>query len=272
MVRLRTRYGAVPSSALSRELRADEREMTKILNDLVKNGLARARLVRGEYSYEVTRRGLDSLAISWLISKGFISDLGERLGVGKESEVYLAWAPNGVPLTVKLHREGLRQFKALRRLRGYALNIGDWIEVSILTASREFEALLTVKRSGGLVPRPVVAHLNAVVTEYVEGLELDQVTSLGLQDSKRVLSDVIETLRVAYANGIVHGDLSPYNILVSEGDRRGYLIDWSQYVNVDDSSAQSLLREGVEHIASFFRRRFGLSVNPEELVNRVKGG
>jgi len=42
-------------------------------------------------------------------------------------------------------------------------------------------------------------------------------------------------VRLAYAKGVVHGDLSEYNIFVS--DEVVTVIDWSQYVEVEHENA-----------------------------------
>ena len=272
VLRLHRLYRSVPVRVLRSRLGLGEGELYRRAGKLLELGLlAKGPVLQGEYSYELTRRGLDVVVLWDLIKKGVIAELGERIGVGKESEVYVAWTPSGAPVVVKLHKEGLRQFKEIARKRS-SYQGSDWIDLSTRVASREFTALVLVSRVGGLVPKPITQHLHAVVMEYVEGSPLSRRRDLDVDGALKVLDDVVRTVALAYREaGIVHGDLSPYNVLVEAASSRGYVIDWPQYVRSGNQLAERLLEADVEHIVAFYNTVFGLNLSVEDLLAKIKG-
>ena len=102
-------------------------------------------------------------------------------------------------------------------------------------------------------------------------MELYRVRELSLDEAYSLLEGVLRTLRIAYVDvGIVHGDLSEYNVLY-EGEGKGVVIDWPQYVYKEEENAGELLERDVAYIVGFMRRRYGLYVDPKEALDYVKG-
>ena len=223
--------------------------------------------------YTLTFQALDLLALRTLVARGTISEIGGKIGVGKESEVYNALSPTGMKLIVKFHREGTRSFKSLRKTRLYMADSTrkHWLIKAKLIGEREYKALDTLYNLGALVPKPIDWNRHAVVQEYIEGIELYIIPDNGLPNPSDVLDKIIATIEIAYKKaGIVHGDLSEYNILVStSGDP--YIIDWPQYVYRDDPIAEDLLERDVYYIIRFFNKKFRLGLDPRSILERVKG-
>ncbi|MGA7923120.1 MAG: RIO1 family regulatory kinase/ATPase, partial [Thermoplasmata archaeon] len=67
---------------------------------------------------------------------------------------------------------------------------------------------------------------------------------------------------------LVHGDLSPYNVLLHEG--HPVLIDVAQSMPWDHPQAEALLRRDVTNFARYFQR-LGVETSPEELFHAVGG-
>ncbi len=269
---LTSRYEYVPVEVLERRVRMPPTKLARSLDRLNELKLIRRRL-GSVIGYKLTYYGLDVLAYDSLLRRRALAALGERLGVGKEGEVYLGVTPSGERVVVKFHREGRKSFSHIKRLRGYAavFDRKQWFRIAKVSGEREFKVLVALRDEGARVPRPIAWSRHAVVQELIPGVELYRVKELDPDVAEQVLSDVIETVKIAYQRvGVVHGDLSEYNILVSE-DGRGYVIDWPQYVYREDPAAEELLARDVEYVAFFFRRRFGLRVDPESLLSKVKG-
>jgi len=224
--------------------------------------------------YTLTFQALDLLALRALAIRGTVSELGPKIGVGKESEVYDALSPTGLRLVLKFHREGARSFKSVRRTRIYMADTTrkQWILKAKLIGEREFKALDILYKLGALVPKPIDYNRHAIVQQYIEGVELYTLPDNSLDNPMEVLSDIINTIRIAYIKaGIVHGDLSEYNILISiEG--KPYIIDWPQYVYKEDPNADELLKRDVYYIIRFFNKKFKVGVDPEEVIKEIKGG
>jgi len=73
---------------------------------------------------------------------------------------------------------------------------------------------------------------------------------------------------VALRLGIVHGDLSPYNIIAG---RRAYIIDWPQWVPLGHPVAAAYLRRDLHNMATYFKEK-GVNFPVEELLNAVGEG
>lgn len=275
--RMHKRFSFVPLSVIEATSKIPHEIAVRALSKLTDAGLLRSRIVAGEHAYQLTFAGLDVLSAVKLIRRGIIEKVGDKVGVGKEGEVYLAWTPSGNPVSLKFHKEGARSFRALARKRSYGrvLERSQWIDVAIESAEREMRALVMVSRMGGLVPKPITSELHCVVTEYLDGAELIYYKALSKEQALKVLEDVINTIAIAFKDaGIVHGDLSPYNILVVHSGNNnisGYVIDWPQYVDASDPRAKEILIEDIRRLTSYFNKSFGLELSAEDLAKRVTG-
>ena len=269
---LQGRYEYVPVELLERRTRLPGPRIKRSLDKLNELKLIKRKL-GSIIGYSLTFYGLDVLSLNNLIARNVIAALGDRIGVGKEGSVYYALTPSGERVVVKFHREGRRTFRRIRLLRSYAADKPrkHWLQIAKLIGEREFKALVELEREGARVPRAIAWNRNAVVQEYIPGVELYRVRGLTVEEAEAVLEDIVETIRIAYARvGIVHGDLSEYNVLVPENGG-AYIIDWPQYAYREEEGADLLLQRDLEYISRYFRKRFGIQVDWRKLLERVRG-
>ncbi len=251
-------YSNMPKTAVSRSLAK--------LNRL---GMLVRRV--GPYTgYKMTFLGYDCLAIHTLRKRGIIDSISSTpIGVGKESVVYLGGSADGERYVLKFHRVGLTSFRNVRRLRAW---LGDRRHVtqlyeSRLSAQMEYRALALLSGRTN-VPRPIDVNRHVVVMSRIEGSELYRLRSV--EEPLRVLDAIVDNAARAYRVGVVHGDLSEYNVLVDvEGDV--WLIDWPQWIPTTHGSAQALFRRDLERVASFFARRFGIAVDIDRMCHVPSG-
>ncbi|MCX8196028.1 MAG: hypothetical protein N3F67_02995 [Acidilobaceae archaeon] len=262
---LRSSYEYVPLEVLELKLKLPEPHIAKALERLAEFKAVK----KSELGFALTFRGLDLLAYLHLRSRGYIARLGERIGAGKEGDAFLVEQPSGELAVLKLHRGGVRRFRNMRRHRLYAGELkGDRIRLAILTCEREHWALQELSDVGALVPKPIARSRHALLQEFIEGVELYKLREA--EDPAELLRTAVETVRKAYVEvGIVHGDLSEYNVLASNG--KSYVIDWPQYLRKEEELAESALRRDLERLLRFFSRRFGLGVSPERALSYVRG-
>jgi RIO kinase 2 len=105
--------------------------------------------------------------------------------------------------------------------------------------------------------------------EMFEGSELSK--AVPLSHPERVLRRLLLKLRRLFCNAhLVHGDLSEYNVLMTESGEFT-LIDWPQSVSSDDPRADLLLKRDVSNIVNFFQKRYGANVPFEEALDFVEG-
>ncbi|MEM2910034.1 MAG: RIO1 family regulatory kinase/ATPase [Nitrososphaerota archaeon] len=219
-------------------------------------------------AYILNYLGLDALALRTLSSKGIVSGLGVPIGVGKEADVYDAISREGTRLAVKFFRIGRPSFKKYERVRESLIKAHNYLEASIRAAYMEFKALSML--AGKVpVPIPVYRTRHVVVTELFEGIELASLSKL--EDAEGVLLKIIEAIKSAYEVGVVHRDLSAYNVLV-RADGSIILIDWPQWVEIDHPQASFYLKRDVENILSFFARKWNVRKIPpkyEEIIGKL---
>lgn len=89
--------------------------------------------------------------------------------------------------------------------------------------TREEAKIISDARRAG-VPTPVVLHADKdlLVMEYIEGERLKDI--LGGENSVEIMRELGKLIGRLHSTGIIHGDLTPSNIIVSSG--KLYLIDF----------------------------------------------
>lgn len=267
-----SRYLYVPVRVILSKTKIPPKRLNERLENLVKNRVL-ARRLGAEVGYTLTMLGLDVLALDSLVSKGCIQALGEKVNVGKEADIYEALSPAGHRLALKFYRVGRTSFRQTTRLRPYVTerDIHSWLDESILSAQREYKALVELSRLTEYVPKPVGYSRHAVVIEYIEGVELYRVNAL--RNPMLFLEGIIDVIKIAYKEvGIVHGDLSEYNILVAYPEEKPIVIDWPQYTYRDHPSSMNLLRRDVRYVLRYFSRKFGLKLEEGDILKEIVEG
>jgi len=267
--RLHGRREYIPLSLIERESGIHEEKLVLILSKLHALGLVRRESIGDEKAYRLTYTGYDMLALRALVKLNVIEALGDKIGEGKESEIYEGLAPGGVHVAVKFLRLGRTSFKKTKRVRDWAITESlSWYRQSVVAAEREYSALRELAIHKALVPVPVGYNRHVVVTEFISGVELYRKPEL--ENPRGVLNSVLETLAIAYHKAqIVHGDLSEYNILVKLEDEKPYIIDWPQYVYRDDPRACELLKRDVYYIVKFFKKNYAVEITLDNALRSV---
>ena len=220
--------------------------------------------------YQLKYNGYDILAINTFVKRNIIQSLGGVLGVGKESVVLAALGGQAVgprPLAIKFHREGRTAFKQVKRKREHLVDLEhfSWLYASKLAAKREFEALQAL-HTHVIVPEPVDYDRHAIVMNVIEGHDLYRATVV---DPEWYLNKILEQVKLTYEQGYVNGDLSEYNVIVS--DNGVTIIDWPQYVTKTSKLVDKLLERDVFNILTYFERKYRIKKDLVEVVNNIKG-
>jgi len=257
----------VPLEELSKLSDLSQDEVVIVLKKLHSLGLVQRK--KGSYvGYILTARGYDCLALNTLVKRGVLESISASpVGRGKESDVYKGITPAGRLVAVKFHRVGRTSFRQTRRLRIY---VGDrhhisWLYQSRLAAESEFNALKILFAASVSVPEPVDWNRHVVVCEYLEGVELSEAPPL--RDAVAFRDRLVEEVGKAYSAGVVHGDLSEYNVLVVE--EAPVLFDWPQWVSSTHPSAIFYLKRDLMNILKFFKRKYSLDYDLESFLDRV---
>lgn len=253
-------YEYVPS-----ELIAASADMSREKVELTLKGLSDARLVenrlRNYFGTKLTFAGLSLYSLWRLFKAGKVSMLGKLMGEGKESSIYNCMSEDG-ECVLKFHRVGYPSFKKVKRKRNYGTL--HFAVLAIRSARNEFTAL---KRLYGYasVPKPYAWEGNAVLMELINAKELFKVK---LSNPEDVLDIIIEEIREMYRRGVVHGDLSKYNILVNpEGV---WIIDFPQFVDASEVLSEDFLRRDIENVIRHFKRTYGIEKDINSVLQYIK--
>jgi len=262
--RLMKRYQWVPLDILGRAAELGEKETSFRLSRLLSLGMAKYEKVPYE-GYSLVFLGYDALALEALARRDTVSALGPFIGEGKESVVYEGLGVGR--LVLKFHRVGQRSFQSARVKRVYMPEEGHipWIFASAYSAEREFLALRKLHPKVR-VPVPVERNRHVVVMSFVPGVNLIRCT---IEDPRAMLDAILLQVRQAWHLGVIHGDLSEYNVMV-DGDRC-FLIDWPQWVETGHPNAGETLERDLRVILSHFSRKYGIDEPLDEALAGVTG-
>ena len=262
--RLMGRYRWVPLDIIRKTLGLSESEVSYRLGRLMDAGFVRFDAVPYE-GYSLVFQGYDALALISLSKKDTVQALGNLIGVGKESVVYEAQGLS--PLALKFHHVGQRSFQSARVSREYMPEERNcpWLFASRLSAEREYDALQHLHPVVS-VPLPVAINRHTVVMEFVPGATLNRCS---LESPGDILKEIIDAVHFAYDAGIIHADLSEYNVM--HDGYRCYLIDWPQWVATDHPNARELLMRDLENITRYFLRKYRVELPAQEAYRLVTG-
>jgi RIO kinase 2 len=258
------RYSWVPLELLKTATKLSESEINYRLSRLIAWGMVRFNPVPYD-GYSLVFGGYDTLALATLTRKGTISALGTQIGEGKESVVYDALGLG--PVAIKFHRVGGRSFSSARLNREYMPEDGHcpWLIASKKSAEREYLALTTLHPAVS-VPLPIDQNRHTVVMSLVNGQNLNRCR---LDEPGEVFDEILENVRKAYHAGIIHADLSEYNILMEDG--KCVLIDWPQWMETGHQNAQEILERDIDNILTYFQRKYRVAYDRKDAIRCVTG-
>ncbi len=241
-------YEYVPVQLIAHQARIGEEKTRNILRYL--SDLRIVTNKQREYEGSTfTFLGLSLYSLHRLVKSGKVSMIGKKMGEGKESAIFNCYSDKFGEAVIKFHKVGHVSFKKVKELRSY----GDlhFSVLAIRSAKNEFGALRKLR--GLAVPEAYAWEGNAVLMELIEAKELYKVK---VENPDDVLDMILEEVGKFYRRGVVHGDLSQYNVLVSEDGI--WIIDFPQSVEVGSEGWRELLQRDIENILSYFRRAYGI--------------
>ena len=157
-----------------------------------------------------------------------------------------------------------RRAVARRSRHGKAVLGQDWPD-------NEFAMLERCVRAGVRVPYPVARTSDGLLMQYIgdRTAAAPRLVHAGLDRPRleRAASQLVENLRRMVAAGVVHADLSVYNLLW--WDEVLWIIDLPQAVDsVANSHAFDFLHRDLANVAEWFRAR-GLDFDPDALLSEL---
>ncbi len=191
------------------------------------------------------------------IQQGKFKQIEGAISTGKEANVY--YCPGNPPIACKIYRinspafkkmkiyvEGDHRFQSYRKSRvGF---IKEW-------AKKEFKNLKKMDEVGIPVPKPIDVERNVLLMEFLGNGEhaLPKLVEAEITSYARLYKEVMKGIQIMYQEAkLVHGDLSPFNILLREEDQKYFIIDVSQSVLISHPNADLFLIRDVVNMNEFF--------------------
>ncbi|PSQ04928.1 serine protein kinase RIO [Halobacteriales archaeon QS_4_69_31] len=213
-------------------------------------------------------------ALYKLVQDGHIVAFGGPISTGKEANVYTALGPDETEVAVKVYRINASDFTDMRgyldgdpRFRGIG---SDKKKVVLAWVRKEFANLERARQAGVRVPDPTAVQRNVLVMEYLgtEAGRAKRLSEVDIENPETAFEVVREYMRRLRDAGLVHGDLSEYNVVFHEGQL--VVLDLGQAVTVHHPNAREFLERDCENVAAFFGRQ-GLDVTAADLLGFVTG-
>jgi len=195
------------------------------------------------------------MALYKLTSHGHFERMTGIVSTGKEANVYHA-IKGSEEVAIKIfaietsdfrtmdrYLRGDRRFSAWKNKRQL---IYTWARKEYCNLSRAIERIRC--------PRPIAVEKNVLVMGFIgkDGVSAPRLKELPPEDATKFLAEVMNAIKELYSLGIVHGDLSEYNIL--NWNEEPYIIDFSMGVLLDHPLAEEMLVRDVKNVLAYFRR------------------
>jgi len=205
-----------------------------------------------------------------ILSSGLATEVVGLLSAGKEADVYLARIGGG-PIAIKVYRTYRTSHRG-----GGAIKIDNMA----FRAAFEFEMMRQAWKGGASVPTPARRVENLLAMRYLGDetscaprlIDVEPADPLAFRDE--LLAAVGQLVRT----GVVHGDLSAFNVLIYED--RPWFIDFSDALRVDRigespwrriEEARVHLTRDMQGLASYFRK-FDVPVDVAGETERLVAG
>lgn len=205
-----------------------------------------------------------------------IYSVGNQIGVGKESDIFVVANDQGEQLVLKIHRLGRISFRTVKNNRDYLRkrSSASWMYMSRLAAVKEFTFMKALSEAGIPVPTAIAQNRHQIVMSLIDGFPLRQISSV--PDPAGLYAELIELIMRLASVGLIHGDFNEFNIMIkeeelppTEASRSGtdtdtdteirlvpVLIDFPQMVSMDHPDAQFYFERDVSCIKCYFERKF----------------
>ncbi|NXN51143.1 RIOK2 kinase, partial [Rynchops niger] len=245
----------VPASLIASIASLKHGGCNKILRELVKHKLLAYERTKTVQGYRLTNAGYDYLALKTLSSRQVINSVGNQMGVGKESDIYIVANEEEQQFALKLHRLGRTSFRSLKNKRDYHKHRHkmSWLYLSRLAAMKEFAYMKALHDRKFPVPKPVDYNRHAVVMELIDGYPLCQVRQV--EDPASVYSELMDLIVKLANHGLIHGDFNEFNLIL-DNDDHVTMIDFPQMVSTSHANAEWYFDRDVNCIKEFFKKRF----------------
>lgn len=207
-------------------------------------------------------------------AQGYFEDLESTISVGKEANIFTAVTKHDKRIIVKIYRlENCNFSKMYQYLnqdpRYTSLNKKTRLIIFAWT-QREYRNLM-LAREVIKVPNPIAFKDNILLMEFIgDNDPAPELKNLPPKNPKKFYTKVITNMHKLFKVGLIHGDLSPFNIL--NHNEEPVFIDFSQGTMTTANNAKELIMRDVKNISIYFRKFFEITEEDElKVYNKIVG-
>ncbi len=207
-----------------------------------------------------------------LSSQGYFEELKGPISMGKEANVFSAVTKENKLVAVKIYRletcDFNKMYDYIKFDPRYVNLKKQRRQVIFAWSQREFRNLMKAREAGVRVPTPITFNHNILVLEFIGS---NDAAARKLKDDvpeniKGFMNKTLEYMKKLNKAGLVHGDLSSYNILNLNG--APVFIDFSTATPSNAPNYKEYLERDVKNICSFFRKQ-GVKCEEEEIKKKI---
>ncbi|KAI5477943.1 hypothetical protein MNV49_005733 [Pseudohyphozyma bogoriensis] len=206
----------VPLSLIAQISGARSGGVNKALGELAKRKLV-GKIQNAKYDgYRLTYGGYDFLACRTFGKRDTVHSIGNQIGTGKESDIYVVADVDGVQSVMKIHRLGRISFRAIKSKRDYLRKgqSASWMYMSRLAAIKEFAFMKVLYDHGFPVPKPIDQSRHCLIMELIDAFPLRQIAHVPSPGS--LYSSLMDLIVRLARSGLIHGDFNEFNILIRD--------------------------------------------------------
>jgi len=212
------------------------------------------------------------------MNKGIIDEIHGVVNAGKEARIYWGKNPDGKELAIKIYLTSSAEFKKgmlpyiegdprfTHVRRGTRSLIYTW-------AQKEFKNLQRAKEAGVNVPEALAVQKNVLIMEFIgkDGERAPLMKETVLEDAEKVFKRLVTSVKRLYSRaGLVHADLSEYNIMIWK--EKPVIFDVAQSVLIKHPLANKFLRRDLENLHRYFKRQVPDIYSVDEMYEKVVSG
>jgi len=206
-----------------------------------------------------------------LITQGHFDGLIGPVSIGKESNVFVC-KKDDHKVIAKIYRletcDFNRMYDYIKDDPRFAGLKKHKRKIIFAWAQREYRNLLIAREGQVRVPKAITVLNNVLVLEYIGCAEAAPKLKDSLPENPQdFFEDTINNIKKLYKAGLVHGDLSQFNILNLK--EKPVFIDLSHSTPTKNHNSEELLARDMRNVCNFFRK-LGLKIDEEKIKKSIK--
>ena len=212
------------------------------------------------------------------MNKGVIDEIHGVVNAGKEARIYYGKDTQGNELAIKIYLTSSAEFKKgmIQYIEGdqrFAHVRKDTRSLIYTWAQKEYKNLQRAMDAGVNVPEPLAIQKNVLVMKFIgkDGERAPLLKETTLEEPLAVFKLLLTYLSRLYRKGgLVHADLSEYNVMMWKG--KPVVFDVAQSVLTSHPMAETFLQRDLQNIHRYFKRLDSGVPSVEEMYRKVTGG